>query len=427
MTRYKLLSNEIEQGLAMKDEEMNQPGESKLDDRKPLPLVSRRTFARSAAVASAWSLNQIAGGASAAPQGKVIDTRVISPAQNFYAGWPTLTRRSSGQLIVVWSGGRQGHVCPFGRVEMMRSDDDGETWTWPRTLLDGAIDDRDAGVVETSKGSLLVTTFTSLAYESVLNSALKNPVGVRGSWPQDKRDRWLAVHNRLNAQQRQAELGQWMIRSTDGGISWSGRYPSIVNSPHGPIQLSDGRLLYAGKKLWTDGKEVGVCESMDDGKTWTWLAGIPTRGEDNAKDYHELHAVEANDGRIIAHIRNHNRANSGETLQSESDDGGKSWTTPHPIGVWGLPSFLNRLKDGRLLMSYGHRRKPLGNQARVSDDNGATWSDPIIVSGDGFVGDLGYPSTVQLGDGSLLTVWYERMKGSDNAVLRQSRWKIEAT
>ena len=74
-----------------------------------------------------------------------------------------------------------------------------------------------------------------------------------------------------------------MIRSTDGGVTWSSRYASIVNSPHGPIQLSDGRLLYAGKVLWTGDKEVGVCESKDDGKTWRWLADIPTREGDDAK------------------------------------------------------------------------------------------------------------------------------------------------
>ncbi|NIP93200.1 MAG: exo-alpha-sialidase, partial [Akkermansiaceae bacterium] len=51
------------------------------------------------------------------------------------------------------------HVCPFGRVDLMRSADGGESWTYPRTVLDGPIDDRDAGVVETAKGSILITTF----------------------------------------------------------------------------------------------------------------------------------------------------------------------------------------------------------------------------------------------------------------------------
>jgi hypothetical protein len=99
---------------------------------------------------------------------------------------------------------------------------------------------------------------------------------------------------------------------------------------------------------------------------------------------------------------------------------------PHPIGVWGLPSHLLRLKDGRLLMSYGHRRPPFGNQARASSDHGRTWSDPTTISNDGAGGDLGYPSTVQLDDGSLVTVWYELLKSSSHAVLRQARWRLEA-
>ncbi|NQT15206.1 MAG: exo-alpha-sialidase, partial [Planctomycetes bacterium] len=62
---------------------------------------------------------------------------------------------------------------------------------------------------------------------------------------------------------------------------------------------------------------------------------------------------------------------------------------------------------------------------RVSDDHGQTWSEAMIISGDGVVGDLGYPSTVQLDDGSLVTVWYENMAGSPNAVLRQARWSLK--
>jgi hypothetical protein len=379
--------------------------------------LNRRNFVHSAVAVAACGMTR---SASAAAVAKVHDIRVISMTPDLYCGWPTLTRRSNGELLLVWSGGREQHVCPFGRVDMMRSKDNGETWTWPRTLLDSPIDDRDAGVLETAQGSLLVTTFTSLAYQSYeLEKAQQS-----AAWPADKLQRWLAAHHRLDQQQRQAELGQWMIRSTDGGITWSQRYTSIVNSPHGPIQLSDGRLLYAGKKLWTGG-EVGVCESTDDGATWRWLAAIPTRDGDQAKNYHELHAAELPGGKLIVHIRNHNPVNKGETLQCESTDGGRSWSDPHAIGVWGLPSFLTKLKDGRLLMSYGHRRQPFGNQARISED-GATWSEPMVISDDGSGGDLGYPSTVQVDDGSLVTVWYERMKGSARAVLRQARWTIES-
>ena len=94
------------------------------------------------------------------------------------------------------------------------------------------------------------------------------------------------------------------------------------------------------------------------------------------------------------------------------------------IGVWGLPSHLLRLKDDRLLMSYGYRRRPFGNQARISDDHGKTWSAPITISSDGANGDLGYPTTIELDDGTLLTAWYEQLSSSPRAVLRLARWNL---
>ena len=356
---------------------------------------------------------------AAEPKAKILGTRVISLRPNHYHGWPTLARRKNGELLLVCSGGRESHVCPFGQVELMRSSDGGKTWSFPRVLLDSPIDDRDAGVLETAKGTLLATTFTSNAYDEYY---LKK--GSHKKWSEEKRARWLAAHNRVPAAARKKELGTWMIRSTDGGVTWSPRYDSLINSPHGPVDLKDGRLLYAGKNLWREKTWIGVCESKDDGQSWQRLAQIPTRKGDDPKQYHELHAVEATNGDLIAHIRNHNKKNAGETLQSESKDGGKTWSEPHNIGVWGLPSHLLRLKDGRLLMSFGHRRKPYGNQARISADHGKTWSDPIIVSGDGAGHDLGYPSTVQIEDGSLVTVWYEKLAGDSLAVLRQARWKL---
>lgn len=354
------------------------------------------------------------------PQAEILSTKVISQQPEFYHGWPTLAKQKSGRLMLVWSGRREGHVCPFGTVEWMTSSDNGKTWTWPRTLLDSAIDDRDAGVLETAKGSILVTTFSSLAYESYIDKAEAN-----GSWSEEKMKRWLAEGHRIPEDQRKQQLGTWILRSTDNGLAWSAKIDSLVNSPHGPIQLADGRIIYTGKQLWLENPRIGVSVSHDDGQTWEWLAEIPARDGDNPGDYHELHVVEANDGTLIAHIRNHNKANSRETLQTESVDGGKSWTKPHAIGVWGLPSHLLKLDDGRLLMTYGHRRKPLGNLARVSSDNGKSWSAAMTLSDDATSGDLGYPSTVQLEDGSLLTVWYESIQSQPLAVLRQTHWKLK--
>jgi sialidase-1 len=341
----------------------------------------------------------------------------ITRQPEYYHGWPTLARRRDGELLAVCSGGRESHVCPFGRVELMRSRDGGQTWSWPEVILDTLIDDRDAGICETPKGTLLVTTFTSLAFEDTFKKA--------SNWPEERIARWNAVSRRGTQEQFASMLGTWMLRSTDGGMTWSKPYRVPLNSPHGPSALSDGRLLYAGKQLWEPGKKVGVCESTDDGQTWNWLADIRARPGDTVEEYHELHQVEASDGTLVVHIRNHSKQNERETLQTESRDGGKTWSTPHPIGVWGLPSHLLRLRSGELLMTYGYRRAPFGNQARISRDNGRTSSDPMVVSDDGAGYDIGYPSTVELPDNQLLTLWYELPKASTKAVLRATRWSTK--
>ena len=374
-----------------------------MKDVKATIMLTRRTFLACAA-------------AAAVPRARVESIAVVSCQADLYHGWPTLARRASGELLAVWSGGRESHICPFGRVELMRSTDDGRTWSHPQVLMDSPIDDRDAGVCETAAGSLLVTTFTSLAYQPILDRAK--------GWPEERLERWRAVNRRATAAQRQALLGCWMLRSTDGGMTWSAPYRVPLNSPHGPVAISGGRLLYAGKQLWEPGKKAGVCGSSDDGLSWRWLADIPARPGDAVEQYHEVHAVEAAHGTLIAHIRNHNKADGGETLQSESTDGGRSWSVPRPIAVWGLPSQLLRLRDGRLLMTYGYRRAPFGNQARLSQDHGRTWSEPITISDDGASVDLGYPSTVELASGEPLTLWYEQLRTSPRAVLRLARWRI---
>src|SRR5260370_26842294 len=123
--------------------------------------------------------------AKASPRARVESLQVISQEPEFYHGWPTLTRLHSGELLVAYSGGREAHVCPFGRVEIIRSSDNGRSRSWPETVLDTPIDDRDSGVCETPAGSLLVSPFTSLAYEDALKQA--------GGWDPRRPSRWPGV------------------------------------------------------------------------------------------------------------------------------------------------------------------------------------------------------------------------------------------
>ena len=346
-----------------------------------------------------------------------------------YTGWPTLAKTNSGELIAVYSGGRQHHVCPFGQVHYITSRDEGKSWTWPRVLVDGALDDRDAGILQTTKSTFIVNWFSSLTWEQVM----ANQPNTFKSFSEAEQAEWKRRQAGLTDDIRQNELGVWSIRSTDGGASWSNKIDTVVGSPHGPCELADGRLLYVGKKgaaNFKDGRsgsaycnELGAAESTDDGQSWQLIGDISAMPGHDISNYHELHAVQAANGDIIAHIRNHDEPHQYETLQTESSDGGKTWSTPHPIGIWGYPAYLLHASDDRLITTVGYRREPKGNQMAISEDNGKSWSKgmPINIDSDG---DFGYPSTVELSPGRFLSLWYDKLN-SDQAYLRLARWRLD--
>src|SRR3954449_6916988 len=96
-----------------------------------------------------FSLGLMAAASTRTVRAEVESIVTISRQPEYYHGWPTLAARRDGELLLAYSGGRDAHICPFGRVELMRSRDNGRTWSWPEVLLDSPIDDRDTGVLET--------------------------------------------------------------------------------------------------------------------------------------------------------------------------------------------------------------------------------------------------------------------------------------
>ena len=83
-----------------------------------------------------------------------------------------------------------------------------------------------------------------------------------------------------------------------------------------------------------------------------------------------------------------------------------------------------RHSSGALVMTYGYRTAPFGQRVAFSRDDGATWEHDWIIRDDGPDGDLGYPSTVEMSDGSLFTVCYQKAAGDTKCSLLWSRWKM---
>ena len=129
------------------------------------------------------------------------------------------------------------------------------------------------------------------------------------------------------------------------------------------------------------------------------------------------------DGTIVAQFRCHIDFN---LRQSESTDGGKTWTPVHRLDIHGHPPHLIRLADDKLVTVYGVRDGAFGEYACISDDNGKTWDvkNQIKLAGH-WCGDLGYPASVQLPDGSIITVYYQAEKIGEKTCLMATRWRVK--
>ncbi len=350
------------------------------------------------------------------------------PDERFgYFGWPTVARMADGALLVVSSGLRSAHICPWGKTVLNASTDEGRTWSPPRVIQNSPIDDRDAGIVDLGGGRLLVSWFTSDTRRYADDDWLSR--AERASWS-DVFDDWSdALVTR--------HLGSWIMLSADRGANWSAPVRVPVSAPHGPIRRRAGDLIYLGKRYhsWEDMGEslIAAARSTDGGRSWEELGTIPLHPHTAAVNYHEPHVVELPSGRLIGTVRiqDHKEKDlrpagipSFSMMQSESDDGGYTWSPARSLGFHGSPPHLMRHTSGVLLLTYGYRKLPYGQRVAFSYDRGASWDHGWIIRDDGPDSDLGYPSTVELADGGLLTVYYQKAAAGESCSLLYSRWRL---
>lgn len=367
---------------------------------------------------------EIWGAPAQQKRAELVWTKVLCKEPGRYIGWPTVCARKSGELVAVFSGDRDSHVCPFGKVQMVRSTDMGATWTPAVNICNTQLDDRDAGIIELPNGDLVVSWFTSLAYQGSIRDRAKLKPGSAPFY-------WWLHDEKIPAAVKREGLDYFTARSADGGKTWEAPARTPGTAPHGPIVLKDGRLLfvgitYAGHFGIHSGatNEISVAESRDQGRSWRRLGAIGLPAGEKVSLFHEPHAVEAADGRIVAQIRYHGKG--GCLWQSESKDGGTTWETARQTQLAGLPPHLLRLRSGRLVTVYGRRSGAFGEYACVSDDHGRTWdmANEIRLAGH-FNSDLGYPASAQLPDGSILTVYYQAEKKGEMTCLMGTLWKLK--
>ncbi len=354
---------------------------------------------------------------------KVIVENPLS--RNNYFGWPTVARLKNGDIAVASSGFRLGHLDPFGKTVLAISQNDGETYSMPTPIIDTVLDDRDGGVCAFGKSGLILTAF------NVPNSLMREWATTHKDVADEKLQGYIKGYmDTITEEEEKAALGSWFRVSFDNGRTFGPMYKSPITSPHGPIELQSGKILWVGNYHYPDSitenySAAAYYINPNDG-SMEKIGVIPDFSYDGEEvGICEIGAVQLKDGRIVAHIRNDKRFN---IYQVVSFDEGRTWSEPKQIlpNYGGAPSHILETADGTLVATYGYRStKPYCLKVMFSKDKGETWDTGYHLYENNFSPDLAYPSTIELKNGNLLTVFYARAQETPPSVVWQIEWNFE--
>ncbi len=310
----------------------------------------------------------------------ILDTKRITPLEwDGYQSFPTITD-VDGELLVGFRRAvniseelrqRMDHGMA-GDIYTTRSTDGGITFERPELVISHAqeqTNEHDALVTHLSEGKVLLISRT---HTSEL-----------------RRD--------------------FFSLSTDGGRTFSDRHP---------LDLPGGEWASFGHFIPALDDEKMFIGSFYNGPGCGTFRLNPETGEISQQAYiyeyfpeyrlNETSITRLPSGRILALMR---QAPCMDGLfKAYSDDDGRTWSTPRPIGLYGEAPSLKVLPDGRVLAIYRGmiRKNPKCRVTlTISTDEGETWSHPQTLAwykGGRFHG--GYGDLAVNDKGQVIAVYY---------------------
>ncbi len=230
----------------------------------------------------------------------------------------------------------------------------------------------------------------------------------------------------------------WFYLSADRCRSWAGPYclpdfglPGIEARTDYLVTGPEECLLFltASKAGGGEGAGVFCARTRDAGRHFELVSWVV-----QVEDGYAIMPSSVPTAAGVLRTAVRRRAGSGDPGAANSfidlygsEDMGLTWqyvSRPVPdTGYGGNPPALTRLRDGRLVITYGYRGQPFGIRARVSADDGQTWGAEIVLRADAGNHDIGYPRTVERPDGSLVTVYYYNDRPEGERYIAATLWK----
>ena len=304
----------------------------------------------------------------------------------------TMERTKGGRIWAAWIGGCD---CPNAFLLAATSDDNGETWTEPRLVIDSRSQ----------------------------SFPLQRTVIIGNFWTDPSGKLWLFFDQTMNHFDGRGGLWATVCENPDDENPvwsppkriWHGAMlckPTILSN--GEWILPSYLLQHPGFKPFNQAfpeldpyRGVNILVSTDQGETWQ-LRSVQKFPD---PDWHEAMVVEKKDGTLWLLARTRKGI-----MECYSKDMGKSWTEPtftasniqHPNSRF----FIRRLQSGRILLIKNGKEldKNEGRNyfsAWLSEDDGKTWKGGLVFEDRK---NVTYPDGFQSPDG-MIYIKYDHDRG----------------
>ena len=311
-------------------------------------------------------------------------------SQRTWQGIPGLERSARGRLWAVWYSGGKAEG-PDNYVLLVSSEDDGQTWSKPKIVIDPPDKVRAFDPVLWIDPSGRLWLFWAQSYDWF--------DGRCGVWatvtdaPDASLPQWSAPQRIANGVMMNKPIalsnGEWLA-------------PCAVWSRTGPPYDVVRRADMAAERF------SNVYSSDNAGLSWMWrgAADAPNRTFD------EHSVVQKRDGTLLMYIRT-----ADGIAQSFSSNLGRAWTPGKMTRFTGVDSraHLRRLNSGNLLLIY-HDSKKIRRRlaAWLSDDDGDNWHGPILLDERDKVS---YPDAIQAPDGRIFVIYDRDRQGAGEILM----------